>query len=306
MLANSSLAGAINNNSASNLSSSNNLQGLSSVSGLSSTRTNESILVGGEDCGSGGLSPQPSRPLSSASDSSESSTESSTTSEEDDEDQEVTFNTIKRRQTAIHVIAPASPSSSSAVHSNDVTATDIALSAPSAPTERSALPDGSAKECDETKAIAANNCSNGDDVYKLKAVGDNSTTASGDGNDDDKENSEDEKKDATNTAKNLAPKVNGDKNESERTQNSTSIIGSVFKVDQKSSNKKEQKNQTSATSNSMNNSSNEEQHVGGLSGIVLPARFKKVNSKSKKSTIRKSDLRNSGATTDGDKTKLSK
>merc|ERR1712150_332175 len=48
-----------------------------------------------------------------------------------------------------------------------------------------------------------------------------------------------------------------------------------------------------------------DEHQSSLPGITLPARFKKANNKNKKSTIRKSDLRNNGCGSDTDE-KVSK
>ena len=97
----------------------------------------------------------------SASDSSESSTESSTTS--DDEDSEVTFNTIKRRQTKIHVIAPKPPPSSSPAKSDNSVASLVAETSFAAGT------DTSPNQCDETRSVVN---SNGDNDCKVKAVND--------------------------------------------------------------------------------------------------------------------------------------
>ena len=56
----------------------------------------------------------------------------------------------------------------------------------------------------------------------------------------------------------------------------------------------------------MNSVVNSFDEQNSLPGINLPARFKKANSKTKKSTIRKSDLRNNGCgSSDSDK-KVSK
>merc|ERR1711993_13699 len=86
-------------------------------------------------------------------------------------------------------------------------------------------------------------------------------------------------------------KINGDKHDIMRTP---SVIrnDSGLKGDDKRT-KKETKNSKSTTSpNALVNSIDE--HQTSLPGINLPARFKKGNSKAKKSTIRKSDLRNNG------------
>merc|ERR1712018_168730 len=95
----------------------------------------------------------PSRPISAASDSSESSTESSTTSE--DEEQEVTFNTIKRRQTKINVI---SPKSASPQPHNDLSISSSTLS-----TTSNISNNEKQEHCDETKYIVD---SNGDNKIK--------------------------------------------------------------------------------------------------------------------------------------------
>ena len=260
---NSCSAGTVNHNSVSNAS---NL-GLPPSSSTEAV-TDESASL--------------SRPKSSASDSSESSTESSTTS--DDEDSEVTFNTIKRRQTKIHVIAPKPPPSSSPAKSDNSVASSIAETC-------EAGTDPSPNQCDETKFVN----SNGDNDCKMKAVND---CYSGDVNDNNKENDDEVE---SNTE---ATKVNGDKEDIGRTHNAIKIA-SVKKGDEKS-NKKEQKSPKSANSiNTFVNSSDEQPN--SLSGIVLPARFKKVNSKTKKSTIRKSDLRNIGSgSSDVDKSKVTK
>jgi len=248
----------------------------SSNTGLSLSPSVETTT---EECSS------PSRPVSAASDSSESSTESSTTSE-DDEDQEVAFNTIKRRQTKINVITPKSPSSSPPINSNN------SVVSKNSATSNVALNDAE-KQCDETKYIVH---SNGDNACKMSAVND---CLSGDVNDNNKENGEN--KEAENNVE--VTKVNGDKNDIVRTQ-SAITIDSVIKSDDNSS-KKEQK--SPKTANSMNALVNSfEEQPNSLPGINLPARFKKANSKAKKSTIRKSDLRNiGGGSSDVDK-KVSK
>ena len=238
----------------------------STNTGLSISLSNETTA---EECSS------PSRPVSAASDSSESSTESSTTSE-DDEDQEVAFNTIKRRQTKINVITPKSPSSSPPTNSNNTVASKNS-------TTLNVASNDTQNECDETKYIVN---TNGDNACKMSAVNDCLT---GDVNDNNKENGDD--KDAENDVK--VTKVNGDKNDV-RTQ-SAITIDSVIKSDDKSS-KKEQK--SPKTANSMNALVNSFDEPTSLPGINLPARFKKANSKTKKSTIRKSDLRNCASDVD--------
>ena len=99
---------------------------------------------------------------------------------------------------------------------------------------------------------------------------------------------------------NAEAKVNGD---SQTRTPSVAPIDSAIKIDDKNT-KKEQKTAKSATSINSTANSLDEQHPS-LPGINLPARFKKANSKNKKSTIRKSDLRNNGCGSDLDK-KVSK
>ena len=217
----------------------------------------------------------PSRPISAASDSSESSTESSTTSEEDEE-QEVAFNTIKRRQTNINVISPksASPTLNS----------DSSYSLTPHPTSTSIVAiNDTLGHCDEMQSITN---SNGEDTQKINDQSAVNKSPTGDVNDN-KENGVTSK--SVNSPE--INKLNGDKGDIERTPKETAI-DSVIKSDDKNS-KKEQNHSKSASSINVLVNSHDEQH-NSLPGISLPARFKKANSKAKKSTIRKSDLRNNG------------
>lgn len=249
----------------------------SSISGLQLLLSNDGKT---DDCC------PPSRPISAASDSSESSTESSATSE-DDEEQEVTFNTIKRRQTKINVITPKSVSSSPKNESNSMVA-----SKPST-TSNAAIND-TQETCDELKNIANSNGDRACNINDKSAVNDSKT---GDVNDN-KENGFNKK---PRSSPDIA-KINGDKSDIERTPSETTI-DSVTKSDDKNI-KKEPK--TSKSANSMNSVVNSFDEQNSLPGINLPARFKKANSKTKKSTIRKSDLRNNGCgSSDSDK-KVSK
>ena len=226
----------------------------------------------------------PSRPISAASDSSESSTESSATSE--DEEQEVTFNTIKRRQTKINVI---SPKSASPQPHNDLSISSSKLS-----TTSNISNNEKQEHCDETKYIVD---SNGDNKIKSNEKSAVIDLKSSDANDN-KENGV--KSEIDSIA--VEGKINGDKTSSTRTPSVTSIDSSI-KIEDKNS-KKDQKNAKSACSaNAVVNSFDE--HQSNLPGINLPARFKKANNKNKKSTIRKSDLRNNGCGSDTDK-KVSK
>lgn len=250
----------------------------SSVNPLSQCISND----GGSD-----ESCSPSRPISAASDSSESSTESSTTSEEDEE-QEIAFNTIKRRQTKINVISPKSASPTPNSDSSNSLTPNLSSTSNVAINE-------TLGHCDETQAITN---SNGDDTQKLNDQSAVNTSPTGDVNDN-KENGV--------TSKSVKSpeitKLNGDKGDIVRTPNETAI-DSVIKSDDKNS-KKEHNNSKSASSMNVLVNSHDEQH-NSLPGINLSARFKKANSKAKKSTIRKSDLRNNGCgSSDVDK-KLSK
>jgi len=227
----------------------------------------------------------PSRPISAASDSSESSTESSTTSEEDEE-QEVTFNTMKRRQTKINVI---SPKSASPQPHNDFNNSSSKLS-----TTSSLSNNENQEHCDETKYIVDSNGDNKIKSNEKSAVNDLKSSDAYDKKENGIKSQIDSNADEG--------KINGDKTNSTRTPCATPI-DSAIKSDDKNS-KKDQKNTKSACSmNTVVNSFDE--HQSSLPGITLPARFKKANNKNKKSTIRKSDLRNNGCGSDTDK-KVSK
>ena len=220
----------------------------------------------------------PSRPISAASDSSESSTESSTTSE--DEDQEVTFNTIKRRQTKVNVI---SPKSASPQPHNDISSTLNSKHTTTSICENLV-------HCDDTKVIIDKNGDNNKSNDRCAVI----DLKSKDGLDNKENGVKSQSKD------NAEAKVNGD---SQTRTPSVAPIDSAIKIDDKNT-KKEQKTAKSATSINSTANSLDEQHPS-LPGINLPARFKKANSKNKKSTIRKSDLRNNGCGSDPDK-KVSK
>ena len=227
----------------------------------------------------------PSRPISAASDSSESSTESSTTSEED-EDQEVTFNTIKRRQTKVNVI---SPKSAAPQPHNDVCNTSSSNFSTTLNNSNSE----NQSYCDETKELADTNGDN-----NIKSNGKSAVINLKPSNVyDNKENGVENPTDS-----NGEDKINGDKIDVTRTPSAASN-DSEIKNDSKNT-KKEQKPSKSASSlNSVANSFDE--HQSTLPGINLPVRFKKANSKNKKSTIRKSDLRNNGCGSESEK-KVSK
>ena len=223
----------------------------------------------------------PSRPISAASDSSESSTESSTTSE--DEDQEVTFNTIKRRQTKVNVI---SPKSASPQPHNDTTNTFN----PKISTANISSYDNQA-HCDDTKVIADKNGDNNiKSTDKCAVITLKSSNAF-----DNKENGVESQ-----TDNNADGKVNGD---SLTRTPSVAPVDSAIKIDDKNTKKEKKPAKSNTSLNSMVNSLDDQQP--SLPGINLPARFKKANSKNKKSTIRKSDLRNNGCGSEVDK-KVSK
>ena len=255
--------------------------------GLVSTSSNTLLSQCTSNDGGTDESCVPSRPISAASDSSESSTESSTTSE-DDEEQEVAFNTIKRRQTKINVISPKSASPTPNNDSSNSLTPNLSTTLNVANNENTA-------HCEEMVSIAN---SNGDNSQKMNDHSAVNNSSSGDVNDNT------ENGDKTKTVKiPEITKLNGDKGDIVRTPNETTI-DSAIKSDDKNS-KRENKNSKSASSMNALVNSHDEQH-NSLPGINLPARFKKANSKAKKSTIRKSDLRNNGCgSSDVDK-KLSK
>ena len=158
-----------------------------------------------------------------------------------------------------------------------------------------AASDNAKENCDDTTCIIN---SNGDNFATLKDTNAVNDSLIGDVNEN-MENGVNKKSDGSPET----TKINGDKHDIIRTP---SVIrnDSGLKGDDKST-KKETKNSKSTSSpNALVNSLDD--HQTSLPGINLPARFKKGNSKAKKSTIRKSDLRNNGCgSSDSDK-KVSK
>ena len=181
------------------------------------------------------------------------------------------------------MINPKSPSSAPPNNSNNSIAAKVSV------TSEAAVNDNE-NQCAESYIVN----SNGDNACKLSAVNDCLVS---DANKNNKENGDDKESEDNSEV----TKVNGDKNDILRTQ---SAINIVIKSDDKSS-KSDPKSPKSANSaNKVLNTSDGQPN--SLPGIHLPARFKKANSKTKKSTIRKSDLRNIvGVSSDADK-KVSK
>merc|ERR1712038_1099736 len=205
---------------------------------------------------------------------------------EEDEDQEVTFNTIKRRQTKVNVI---SPKSAAPQPHNDVcntSSSNFSTTLNNSNSEKQSY-------CDETKELGDTNGDNNIKSNGKSAVINLKPSNVYDNDENGVENP---------TDSNGEDKINGDKIDITRTPSAASN-DSEIKKDSKNTKKEQKPNKSASSLNSVANSFDE--HQSTLPGINLPVRFKKANSKNKKSTIRKSDLRNNGCGSDSEK-KVSK